>query len=64
MDIPRPSIAHAKKICRIIYIGMAVSIGGVTFGVSRPPQRQTSGTRFLMAKSFVWTATVSASSIT
>ena len=36
MDIQRPSNAHAKKIRRILYVGIAVvSVAGVTYGVSR-----------------------------
>jgi HlyD family secretion protein len=36
MDIQRPSNAHAKKIRRIVYVGIAViSVAGVTYGVSR-----------------------------
>jgi len=36
MDIQRPSNAHAKKIRRIIYAGIAIiSVAGVTYGVSR-----------------------------
>jgi HlyD family secretion protein len=36
MDIQRPSNAHAKKIRRIVYAGIAVvSVAGVTYGVSR-----------------------------
>jgi len=36
MDIQRPSNAHAKKIRRIFYTGIAIiSVAGVTYGVSR-----------------------------
>jgi HlyD family secretion protein len=36
MDIQRPSNAHAKKIRRIVYVGIAIiSVAGVTYGVSR-----------------------------
>ena len=36
MDIQRPSNAHAKKVRRILYVGIAViSVAGVTYGVSR-----------------------------
>jgi HlyD family secretion protein len=36
MDIQRPSNARAKKIRRIVYVGIAVvSVAGVTYGVSR-----------------------------
>jgi len=36
MDIQRPSNAHAKKIRRIIYVGVAIiSVAGVTYGISR-----------------------------
>ena len=36
MDIQRPSNAHANKIRRILYVGIAVvSVAGVTYGVSR-----------------------------
>jgi HlyD family secretion protein len=36
MDIQRPSNAHAKKIRRIVYAGIAIiSVAGVTYGVSR-----------------------------
>src|SRR6202040_2821006 len=35
MDIQRPSNARAKKIRRILYVGIAViSVAGVTYGVS------------------------------
>jgi len=36
MDIQRSSNAHAKKIRRIVYVGIAIiSVAGVTYGVSR-----------------------------
>src|SRR5271165_2604324 len=36
MDIQRPSNARAKKVRRIIYVGVAIiSVAGVTYGVSR-----------------------------
>ncbi len=36
MDIQRPSNARAKKIRRIVYVGIAIiSVAGVTYGVSR-----------------------------
>ena len=51
MDIQRPSNARAKKIRRIIYVGIAVvSIAGVTLGVSRLRPAAPS-----VDKSTVWT---------
>jgi len=59
MDIQRPSNAHAKKISRIGYAGIAmISVAGVTYGVSRLRPAAPS-----VDKATTWTDEVKRSSI-